>query len=58
MITGFTMTITPDELKQMIREVLLETKTDLNDAPAEMKYYTRQETCELLQSVCPHWIPM
>jgi excisionase family DNA binding protein len=49
MITGFTMTITPDELKQLVREVILETNTVKIEAPAEMKYYTRQETCELLQ---------
>ena len=48
MVTGFTMTITPDELKQMIREVLLETKTDKNDAPVEVKYYTREQVCEIL----------
>ena len=48
MVTGFTMTITPDELKQLVREVLLETKTDKNDAPVEVRYYTRKEACELL----------
>lgn len=49
MMTGFTMTITPEELKQIVREAVLETMTVKNDAPVEMKYYTRQETCELLQ---------
>jgi excisionase family DNA binding protein len=49
MVTGFTMTITPDELKQLVREVLLETKTVKNDAPVEVKYYTRQEACEILK---------
>ena len=48
MITGFTMTITPDELKQIVREAVLETMTEKNDKPAEMKYYTRHEACELL----------
>jgi excisionase family DNA binding protein len=49
MITGFTMTITPDELKQLVREAVLETMTEKYDKPAEMKYYTRKETCKLLQ---------
>lgn len=48
MITGFTMTITPDELKQIVREAVLETMTEKHDTPAEMKYYTRHETCEIL----------
>ena len=48
MMTGFTMTITPDELKQIVREAVLETMTMKNDAPIEMKYYTRYETCEIL----------
>jgi len=48
MTTGFTMTITPDELKQLVREAVLETMTMKNDAPAEMKYFTRKETCEIL----------
>ena len=48
MITGFTMTITPDELKQLVREAVHETMTVRNDAPAEMKYYTRYKTCEIL----------
>ena len=48
MITGFTMTITPDELKQIVREAVLETMTEKNDKPAEMKFYTRHETCEIL----------
>ncbi len=48
MMTGFTMTITPDELKQMVREAVLETMTVKNDAPDEMKFYTRYETCEIL----------
>ncbi len=48
MITGFTMTITPDEFKQLVREVLLETKTVKNEPVLEMKYYTRRETCEIL----------
>ena len=42
------MTITPDELKQLVREAVLETMIEKNDAPAEMKFYTRYETCELL----------
>ena len=49
MITGFTMTITFDELKQLVMEAVLEAKTVKNDAPAEMKYYTRKEACEILQ---------
>ena len=49
MITGFTMTITPDELKQIVREAVLETMTEKNGTSAEMKYYTRYETCEILQ---------
>lgn len=48
MITGFTMTITPYELKQIVREAVLETMTIKNDAPVEMKFYTRKETCEIL----------
>ena len=48
MITGFTMTITPDELKQIVREAVQETMMVKNDAPAEMKYFTRYETCEIL----------
>ena len=48
MTTGLTMTITPDELKQLVREVVLETVTMKNDAPVEMKLYTRHETCEIL----------
>ena len=48
MVTGFTMTITPDELKQIVREAVLETMTVKNDAPGEMKFYTRHETCEIL----------
>lgn len=42
------MTITPDEFKQLVREVVLETKTVKNDAPVEMINYTRKETCEIL----------
>jgi excisionase family DNA binding protein len=49
MVTGFTMTITPDELKQIVREAVLETMTEKQDTPAEMKYYTRQEACEILK---------
>jgi len=48
MRTRFTMTITPDALKQLVREVLLETKSVKNDAPVEMKTYIRLETCEIL----------
>jgi len=48
MITGFTMTITPDELKQIVREAVLETMTVKNDTPVEMKYYTRHETRAIL----------
>ena len=42
------MTITPDELKQIVRQAVLETMTVKNDAPVEMKFYTRYETCEIL----------
>ena len=49
MITGFTMTITPDELKQIVREAVHESMRVKNDTPAEMKYFTRYETCKLLQ---------
>ncbi|MCF8380142.1 MAG: helix-turn-helix domain-containing protein [Bacteroidales bacterium] len=48
MITGFTMTITPDEFKQIVREAILETMTVKNNAPVEMNFYTRHETCEIL----------
>ena len=48
MITGFTMTITPDELKQIVRKAVKETMTVKNDAPVVMKKYTRKETCEIL----------
>ena len=48
MITGFTMTITPDELKQIVREAVLETMIEKNETPVEMKTYTRYETCEIL----------
>ena len=48
MITGFTMTITPDELKQIVREAVLETMTLKHDSPIEMKFYTRHETCGIL----------
>ena len=41
--------ITPDELKQIVREAVLESLRVKNDASAEMKYYTRYETCKLLQ---------
>ena len=44
----FLPTITPDELKQIVREALLETTTVKNDAPVELKNYTRYETCEIL----------
>ena len=46
MITGFTMTITPDELKQIVSKAVLETMTLKNDAPTEVKFYTRHEICE------------
>jgi len=49
MITGFTMTITPEELKQIVREAVLETMSVKNEAPSEMKYYTRHEACEILK---------
>ena len=49
MVTGFTMTITPDELKQIVKEAYLELMTMKSDTPVEKKYYTRQEACELLQ---------
>ena len=42
------MTITPDELKQIVREAVLETKTVKNDAPVEMKFYTRNETRQII----------
>jgi len=42
------MTITPCELKQIVREAVLETMTEKNGTPTEMKYYTRYETCEIL----------
>ena len=48
MITGFTMTITPDELKHFFKEAARELMTEKNEAPAEMKTYTREETCEIL----------
>jgi hypothetical protein len=48
MMTGFTMTITPDELKQIVREAVLETMTEKNDKPAERKLYTRYETRDIL----------
>lgn len=47
-MTGFTMTITPDELKQIVREAVLETMTEKNDKPAERKLYTRYETRDIL----------
>ena len=34
------MTITPDELKQIVREAVLETMKVKNDNPAERKLYT------------------
>lgn len=49
MMTGFTMTITPDELKQIVKEAVKETITEKKEKQVELKYYTRQETCELLQ---------
>ena len=49
MMTGFTMTITPDELKQIVREAVLETLIVKNDTPDEMKFYTRHEACEILK---------
>ncbi len=48
-MTGFTMTITPDELKQIVREAVLETLIVKNDTPDEMKFYTRHEACEILK---------
>ncbi len=42
------MTITPDELKQIVREAVLETMIEKNETPVEMKTYTRYETCEIL----------
>ena len=43
------MTITPDELKQIIREVLVE-ETNSNNKPDQNnnRFYTRDEACELL----------
>ena len=52
------MTITMDELKQIVREAVLETMTVKNDAPVVMKKYTRYETCEILHISCQHWRPM
>jgi excisionase family DNA binding protein len=49
MMTGYTMTITPDELKQIVKEAVKETMTEKKEKQVELKYYTRQETCELLQ---------
>lgn len=49
MRTGFTMTITPDEIKQIVKEAVKETMLEKKEKPVEMKYYTRQETCQLLQ---------
>jgi excisionase family DNA binding protein len=49
MITGFTMTITPDKLKQFLKEAAHEIWTEKNNAPVQMKYYTRQEACEILK---------
>ena len=48
MITGFTMTITPDELKQIVKEAYQELMTVKNDTPVVKKNYTRKETCEIL----------
>jgi excisionase family DNA binding protein len=50
MITGhtFTMTITPDELKNIIREVINESNKDKIQQQTEPKLYTREEAKELL----------
>jgi excisionase family DNA binding protein len=48
MITGFTMTITPNELKQIVKQAVIETMTEKKEKPVEIKRYTRQETCEIL----------
>ena len=50
MITGhtFTMTITPEELKNIIREVINETHKDKIQQQTEPKLYTRKEAIELL----------
>ena len=37
MMTGFTMTITPDELKQIVKEAVIETMTEKKEKPMEMK---------------------
>ena len=42
------MTITSDEFKQMVREAVIETMSMKNEDSAEMKFYTRHETCEIL----------
>ncbi len=49
MITGFTMTITANELKQIFKEAFQELMTVKNDTTVEIKYYTRHETCEKLR---------
>ena len=49
MITGFTMTITFDEIEQLVTRAVVNAKTLENETPLEMKYYTREEVCELLQ---------
>ncbi len=43
------MTITPDELKQIVKEAYQELIMVNIDAPIEMKYYTRYQTCGILQ---------
>ncbi|HSQ84604.1 MAG TPA: helix-turn-helix domain-containing protein [Desulfobacterales bacterium] len=42
------MTITPDELEQLVMKALLKVKAMEKEAPAEMKYYTREQVCEIL----------
>lgn len=42
------MTITPDKLKQIVREAVHESMKVKNDNPAERKLYTPYETCEIL----------
>ncbi len=42
------MTITPDELKQIVREVIEETNSKNETSQVDNRLYTRYQTCELL----------
>jgi len=42
------MTITPEELKQIVKAAVMETLNEKKEKPVVMKRYTRQETRELL----------